>query len=167
MPSHSEKRILPYSPQQMFELVADVERYQEFLPWCVGSRINSRGNAGFNADVLIGYGGIRESFNSDVVLTPYEGIDVEYRSGPFAHLHNHWLFRPVAAPLPEGTCAAVPLNQRPDVMQFTPGPACGIEFFIDFSFNSGLLNALIEGFFHDAVRNMVDAFEKRAGALYK
>lgn len=166
MPSHSEKRILPYTPHQMFKLVADVEKYQEFLPWCVGSRINSRGAAGFNADVLIGYGGLRESFNSDVVLTPYERIDVEYRSGPFAHLSNHWKFCPVPPELPQETCALIALEDRPDILNFKCGPVCEVEFFIDFSFRASMLNVLMEGFFHEAVKNMVDAFEKRAAAIY-
>ncbi|MDX1923376.1 MAG: type II toxin-antitoxin system RatA family toxin [Alphaproteobacteria bacterium] len=141
MPHHHEKRILPYTPQQLFELVADVGKYQEFLPWCVGSRINWRKQNTFNADVLIGYKAIRETFTSTVTLTPYEAITVHYEHGPFAKLQNYWTF----AAHKDG---------------------CEVEFFIDFEFRTGLLNNIIASFFGEAVKRMIDAFEKRAKAIY-
>jgi len=144
MPQHHEKRILPYTPKQMFELVADVEKYQEFLPWCCGSRIHWRRENVFNADVDIGYKIFRETFNSNVVLDPHEKIDVVYQSGPFKHLRNYWTFRPVK-------------NKK---------QACEIEFDIDFRFASGLLNKAMGLVFDDAVKNMIHAFEKRAATIY-
>jgi coenzyme Q-binding protein COQ10 len=141
MPAHHETRILPYSPQQMFDLVADVARYQEFLPWCVGSRINWRKGSTFNADVLIGYSFIREVFNSTVTLTPYECIEVKYQNGPFRHLKNNWRFR-------------------------ENGKGCEVVFDIDFEFRTGLLNSVIQTVFEEAVHKMVGAFEARAGKLY-
>ena len=141
MPHHHQKRVLPYTPKQMFDLVADVSKYPEFLPWCVGTRINSRKENSFNADVLIGYKAIRETFTSTVTLTPYQAIDVRYERGPFSKLQNYWTF----AEHPTG---------------------CEIEFFIDFEFRSKMLSGLIEVFFSEAVRRMIDAFEQRARTQY-
>lgn len=141
MPRHHQKRIVPYTPQQMFELVADVATYQEFLPWCVGTRINWRKGNTFNADVLIGYKAIRETFTSTVELTPHEAISVHYERGPFSKLQNYWTFSPHPA-------------------------GCEIEFFIDFEFRTGLLNSIISSFFEEAVKRMIDAFEKRAKIIY-
>ncbi len=141
MPHHHEKRLLPYTQQQMYELVADVGKYQEFLPWCVGTRINWRKESSFNADVLIGYKAIRETFTSTVTLTPYEAITVHYEHGPFLKLQNYWTF----VPHKDG---------------------CEIEFFIDFEFRTGLLNSIIGSFFGEAVKRMIDAFKKRAKAIY-
>jgi coenzyme Q-binding protein COQ10 len=141
MPQHHEKRILPYAPTTLFDLVADVESYPEFLPWCVGTRINWRRGNQFNADVMIGYKAIRERFTSTVTLTPHERVEVTYENGPFSHLQNSWRFRPI-----------------------TVGGAlhCEIEFFIEFEFQSKMLASLIEIFFTEAVRRMIDAFESHA-----
>ncbi len=125
----------------MFDLVADVAKYQEFLPWCVGTRINWRKEHTFNADVLIGYKAIRETFTSTVTLTPNEAISVHYERGPFSKLQNYWTF----AEHPQG---------------------CEVEFFIDFEFRASLLNSIIKSFFEEAVKRMIDAFEKRAKAIY-
>lgn len=141
MPHHHEKRLLPYTQQQMFELVADVAKYQEFLPWCVGTRINWRKDNTFNADVLIGYKAIRETFTSVVLLTPNYAVEVQYESGPFLKLKNYWTFA-----------------QHKD--------GCEVEFFIDFEFRTGLLNNIIGSFFGEAVKRMIDAFEKRAQKVY-
>jgi coenzyme Q-binding protein COQ10 len=141
MPTYHEKKILPYSPQQLFELVADVEKYQEFLPWCVGSRIHWRERNQLNADVDIGYAMFRETFNSTVTLTPHEKIEVEYQRGPFTHLQNRWEFREAEQ-------------------------GCEVEFFIDFVFQSGMLGALMEPFFAEATHQMIAAFEKRAAVIY-
>lgn len=141
MPHHHQKRLLPYTPKQMYDLVADVGKYQEFLPWCVGTRINWRKQDSFNADVLIGYKAIRETFTSTVTLTPNEAISVHYERGPFSKLQNYWTF----AQHPQG---------------------CEVEFFIDFEFRTSLLNSIIQSFFEEAVKRMIDAFEKRAKAIY-
>src|SRR6185437_11875909 len=91
VPTHAEQRILPYTAEQLFDLVADVERYPEFLPWCVGERVV--------ADLLIGFRMFRERFTSKVTLNRPRRIDVAYSEGPFRYLSNHWIFEPV-----EGGC---------------------------------------------------------------
>jgi len=143
MATHAEKRVLPHSPEQLFGLVADIERYPEFLPWCVGSRIRSRRENVVVADLIIGFKGIRESFTSEVTLNrPAMRIDVAYRNGPFKYLNNHWIF-----------------NAQPD-------GKCEIDFFVDFEFRSRLLQRIIGLLFNEAVRRMVSAFETRAEQLY-
>ncbi|MBI3418730.1 MAG: type II toxin-antitoxin system RatA family toxin [Proteobacteria bacterium] len=144
MPAHHEQKILPHTPRQMFDLVADVDKYKEFLPWCCGSRVIWRKENVFNADVDIGYPFLRETFNSNVVLDPYERIDVVYQSGPFSHLRNSWTFLPVKGKKTH----------------------CEVVFDIDFHFSSGFLNTAIGPVFDSAVHNMVAAFEKRANSIY-
>ncbi len=141
MPTHAEQRVLPYTPEQLFALVADVERYPEFLPWCVGARIRERRSDTIVADLIIGFRMFRERFTSQVKLNPPGRIDVAYTDGPFRYLDNHWLFEPV------------------------PG-GCRVEFFVDFEFKSRILQRLIEVLFSEAVRRMVAAFETRARKLY-
>jgi coenzyme Q-binding protein COQ10 len=141
MPTHAEERVLPYTPEQLFALVADIERYPEFLPWCVGARIRERGPNLVVADLIIGFRMVRERFTSRVSLDPPQRIDVAYAEGPFRHLNNHWSFSP------------------------DPG-GCRVGFFVDFEFKSRLLQRLIEVLFSEAVRRMVGAFERRARDLY-
>ncbi len=142
MPTHAERRRLPYSAEQLFALVADVEHYPEFLPWCVGARIRERKNNLIVADLLIGYRMVRERFTSRVTLDRPHRIDVSYSEGPFRHFDNHWIFEPQA----DGTCI--------------------IDFSVDFAFRSRMLQKIIEVLFNEAVRRMVSAFEGRARALY-
>jgi coenzyme Q-binding protein COQ10 len=141
MPTHAEQRVLPYTPEQLFALVADIERYPEFLPWCTGARIRERQPQLVVADLIIGFKMFRERFTSRVVLDPPGKIDVTYAEGPFRYLDNHWLFERV----PEG---------------------CRLNFFVDFEFKSRLMQRVIEVLFGEAVRRMVGAFEKRARDLY-
>ncbi len=141
MPTHAEKKLLPYSAEQLFDLVADIERYPEFLPWCVGARIRERDGNTIVADLLIGYKMVRERFTSRVVLDRARRIDVSYTEGPFKYLTNHWLFVPQ-----EGGCL--------------------IDFYVDFEFHSRLLQKVIEVLFNEAVKRMVGAFETRAHQLY-
>ena len=141
MPSHSEKRFLPYRPEQIYDLVADIERYPEFLPWCVGLRIIRREGDTLFADLLIGFKMVREKFTSRVALTPHSRIDVTYMDGPFRYLENRWIFE-------------------------SRDGGCEIDFFIDFEFRSRILSRLIGPLFHETVRRMVSAFEARARALY-
>ena len=141
MPTHAEHRVLPYTPEQLFALVADVERYPEFLPWCVGARVRERRPDFILADLIIGFRMFRERFTSRVALDPPRRIDVAYSEGPFRYLDNHWVFEPV------------------------PG-GCRIDFFVDFEFKSRLLQKVIELLFGEAVRRMVTAFEGRARQLY-
>jgi coenzyme Q-binding protein COQ10 len=147
LPTHAEQRHLPYTAEQLYGLVADIERYPEFLPWCVAARIARRDGDTIHADLVIGFKMVRERFTSRVKLDP-EGkrIDVAYAEGPFKYLNNHWMFEP--RPMADGK------------------PGCAIEFFVDFEFKSRMLQKLIELLFHEAVRRMVSAFESRARALY-
>ena len=142
MPTHAEKKLLPYSREQLFDLVADIERYPEFLPWCVGARIRERNGDEILGDLMIGYKMVRERFTSRVVLKRPNRIDVSYSEGPFKYLTNHWLFIEQA----DGTCL--------------------IDFFVDFEFRSRLLQKLVVVLFNEAVKRMVSAFEARAHALY-
>jgi coenzyme Q-binding protein COQ10 len=142
MPTHAEKRRLPYTPEQMFDLVAAVERYPEFLPWCIAARITSREENVLYADLVIGFKMIREKFGSRVTVSRPGHIHVEYLSGPMKYLSNHWHF-----------------HAEPD-------GGCLIEFFVEFEFRNPIMRRLMEVFFNEAVRRMVAAFEARAVALY-
>ena len=143
MPTHAEERLLPYPPERLFDLVADVERYPEFLPWCVATRIRGRTETEVIADMVIGFKGIREKFSSRVRLDrPNLTIHVSYEEGPFKYLNNHWIFKGA------------------------DDGACVIDFFVDFEFRSRLLQKMIALLFNEAVRRMVGAFEARAEALY-
>lgn len=142
MPTHAEKRILPYRPDQLYALVAGIEHYPKFLPWCVGARIRERSANLVVADLIIGFKVFRERFTSRVTLDPEaKRIDVEYTDGPFKYLKNHWIFHPHA-------------------------DGCEIEFYVDFEFRSKLLQKTIELLFNEAVKRMVGAFEARAKQLY-
>lgn len=142
MPKHSETRFLPYTPEQLYALVLDIERYPEFLPWCVAARITERHQDRLKADLVVGYKAIREKFTSVVVLTPGRRLDVTYISGPLSQLSNVW--------------------------QFTPAPGgCNLSFALEFSFKTPLLANLFEMFFEKALLRMVAAFEARAQALYR
>jgi coenzyme Q-binding protein COQ10 len=142
MPTHAEKRVLPYTDEQLFDMVADVRRYPEFLPWCVGARIVSRSETELVADLTIGFKMFRETFRSQVLLERPHHVHVRYLTGPFRYLNNHWRFRPVQG----GT---------------------EVDFFVDFEFKSRLLQAVIGTVFNEAVRLMVRAFERRAYVLYR
>jgi len=143
MPTHAEKRVLPYRPEQLFNLVADIERYPEFLPWCVACRVRERDGEVIWGDLMVGFKVFRETFSSKVTLHRPGRIDVEYVDGPFRYLNNHWLFEPVE-----------------------DGTATEIDFYIDFEFRSRMLQAVAGAVFNEAVRRMVSAFEARAHAVY-
>ena len=143
MPTHAEQRQSPFTPDQLFDLVADIERYPEFLPWCVASRIRRRDANVIWADLVIGFRMFRERFTSRVTLDrAAHRIDVAYMEGPFRHLDNHWTFRPA------------------------PGGGTVIDFYVDFEFRSAVLQKIIGALFGEAVRRMVSAFETRAEQLY-
>lgn len=143
MLKHLEQRHLPYTPEQMFALVADVGRYQEFLPWCIASRINKHENdTVFYADLVVGYKMFRERFSSKVMLAPSQEIRIEYLKGPLKNLKNRWLF----------------IRQ--------PDNTCLIDFAVEFEFSNVALQTLANMFFNEVVKRMVGAFETRAEALY-
>jgi len=140
VPTHSETRFLPYPPDKLFDIVADVAAYPEFLPWCVGARVLKREGNVVTADLMVGFKMFRETFTSEVTLDRPSRIDVRYIRGPMRHLQNHWLFSPKDG----GT---------------------QIDFFIDFEFRSSLLRRVMQPLFHEAVRRMVAAFAARAKSM--
>lgn len=143
VPHHFEQKILPYTPEQMFDLVADVGRYKEFAPWCVASRVKKwEGDDVFYADLVIGYKMFRERFSSKVFLGRPNRIHIEYMEGPLKHLQNEWLFSPV------------------------DGGQCRIDFTVEFEFQNMLFQKLVNMFFNEVVKRMVSAFEARAASLY-
>ena len=144
MPTHAEQRLLPYQPQELFELVADVERYPEFLPWCKAARVRQRESQERQivADLVVGFKMVRERFTSRVDLEPEERvIRVQYVDGPFRYLNNTWQF-----------------------IEHADG--CMIDFYVDFEFRSRVLQKMLQPLFNEAVRRMVAAFEGRAKELY-
>ena len=142
MTIHREKRVIHHRPQDLYALVADVRSYPEFLPWCLASRIRQESTDALTADLIIGFNMFREKFTSHVELDPATlEITVKYAEGPFKHLTNHWRFL-----------------DHPD--------GCEIDFYVDFEFNSRLLQSVIETLFTEAVKRMVRAFETRADSLY-
>ncbi|RVV99851.1 type II toxin-antitoxin system RatA family toxin [Mesobaculum littorinae] len=147
MTTHAESRKLPYSADQMYTLVADVESYPEFLPWCAAARIKSTRTEGaaeiMEADLVVSFKVFRERFTSRVTMWPGEKrIDTEYLDGPFKHMISKWGF----TDLPEG--------------------GCEVKFFVDFEFKNRLLQGAAGMFFNDAMQRIVRAFERRAAALY-
>jgi coenzyme Q-binding protein COQ10 len=146
VPSFTTQRRVPFTPKEMFDVVADIERYPEFLPLCESLEVESR-TATAEGSVLVarmavGTKAIREAFTTRVTLEPgAPAILVEYLDGPFSHLENRWRFLPA----PEGT---------------------EIDFFIDYEFRSSLLALLVGAAFDNALRRYAEAFEARARTLY-
>jgi len=148
MPTHAEKRIVPYSAAQMYALVADIAAYPQFLPWCAAARIrkchDTDTGSVIEADLVISFKLFRERFGSRVTLHPNDNkIDVEYLDGPFRYLNNHWHFTP------------------------QPDGGCEVDFFVDFEFKSSLLQAVIGVVFGEAMHRIVRAFDARAKDLYR
>lgn len=141
MPAHTEKRVIPYTPEQLFELVAGVEHYPEFLPWCSRAVIRSRTDTEIVADLTVGFGPFRETYTSRVTLERTERILVRSERGPFKHLNNQWTFEP---------------DER----------GCLVGFQLTFEFRSMLLRNAIGMVFGEAVKRMVNAFIARARAVY-
>jgi len=142
MPSHAETKVLPYTPEQMFDMVADVAAYPDFLPWCIATRVRTADASHLTADMVIGFKMFREQFTSRVTLERPGLIKVEYERGPFKYLENHWKFTP------------------------NEGGGCLVDFTVEFEFRSQLLEMAIGKVFTEAVHRMVAAFEKRAETLY-
>lgn len=138
----SEQKLLPYSQQQMFDLVSDVGRYPEFLPWCVGARIYNKKTEQFDADVIIGFKMFREKFTSRVLLEEPNRVEVDYITGPMKRLYNHWRFSNAE----QGGCI--------------------INFEVDFEFHNRVLEQMIGKMLAEASERMIDAFEARAHELY-
>ncbi|MEP3677119.1 type II toxin-antitoxin system RatA family toxin [Sulfitobacter sp.] len=146
MPTHSETRTLPYTAQQMYDLVSDVASYPKFLPWTAAARIKTTQVNGdhtvMDADLVISFKVFRERFTSRVTLWPAaQKIDTEYLDGPFKYMKSNWAFRDV-----EG--------------------GCEVSFFVDFEFRNAVLQKIIGVVFNEAMQRVVKAFEKRANTLY-
>jgi coenzyme Q-binding protein COQ10 len=141
MPTHAERQIIPYRPDQLFDLVADVAKYPQFLPWCVAARVRHRTEHELLADMTIGFGPFRETFATRDTLDRPRTVKVRYETGPFRYLNNEWNFLPHE----NGT---------------------EVAFFVDFEFRSRILQAAIGVVFNEAVRRMVNAFQKRARDVY-
>ena len=139
---HSEIKYIKHTPQNLFNLVSDVKKYPEFLPWCLGSRVKFINKNNINADLIVGFKVYREVFKSNIFLdnNNFE-IKVNYMEGPFKHLNNNWKFK-----------------KKED--------GCEVDFYVEFEFNTRLLNSVLDVFFSDAVKKMVFAFEERADILY-
>ncbi len=142
MPHHHERRVLPHSAEHMYDLVADVRRYPEFLPWVSAIRVRKDDETEMLADMIVGFKALRETFSSRVIKTPKSAIVVDYLDGPMKHLHNAWSFEPLA----DGGSI--------------------VDFKVDFSFRNRVFEALAGQFFDSALRKMTTAFIDRADALY-
>lgn len=147
MPTHGEKRVMPYSALQMYDLVADVMQYPEFIPWIAAARIRSvtphaDGTQLMEADLIVSFKVFREKFGSRVLLNePERRLEIDYLDGPFKYLRSRWEFEDV-----EG--------------------GCEVRFFVDFEFRNAMLQTLIGVVFNEAMERIVRAFEKRAQELY-
>ena len=139
---HEEKRIINHTPQNLYNLVSDVKKYPEFLPWCLGARVKNLLKNEFDADLIIGFKIYKEVYSSQILLDPNNyKIIVNYKDGPFEYLDNYWIFK-------------------------DDKNGCEVEFMVDFKFKSVFLQTLMETLFSEAVKRMVGAFEKRANELY-
>ena len=141
MPSHHEVRHLPWSAEQMFDLVADVKRYPEFLPWVIAMRVRQDTPTESLADMIVGFKGLRETFTSRVAKTRADHVHVDYLDGPLKYLRNDWRFAP-------------------------EGQGCAVDFTVDFAFKNRVFEALAGQVFGVALRRMIGAFETRAAQLY-
>lgn len=142
MPKHEETRHLPYTPEQMFDMVADVGRYSEFLPWVSAIRVRSDSETEMVADMIVGFKGLRETFTSKVEKQRPGHIRVDYLDGPLRHLNNDWTFRDDG----KGGCL--------------------VDFCVDFAFKNRMFEMLAGQVFDRALRKMIGAFEDRAKVLY-
>ncbi|MFK7753775.1 MAG: type II toxin-antitoxin system RatA family toxin [Sedimentitalea sp.] len=146
MQTHSESRALPYSAQQMYDLVADVADYPAFLPWCAAARVRKSYPEGaatiMEADLVVSFKVFRERFSSRVTLWPEDKkIDTEYLDGPFKYLKSNWSF-------------------------VDTDTGCDVSFYVEFEFRNILLQTAAGLFFYEAMQRIVRAFERRADALY-
>jgi coenzyme Q-binding protein COQ10 len=140
---HIEKRILNHTSQNLFNLVSDVNKYPDFLPWCLGARVKNFLNNEFDADLIIGFKIYKEIYSSQILLDPNNyKITVNYKEGPFEYLYNYWIFK-------------------------DNSDGCEVEFMVEFKFKSIFLQTVMESLFSEAAKRMVGAFENRANYLYK
>lgn len=141
MPRHSETKFLPYTPEQLFDLVADVANYDKFLPWVVAVRVRSSTETETIADLVVGFNAFKERFTSKVHKDRPSRLCVDYIEGPLKFLHNEWKFEPASG----GT---------------------NVHFSVDFAFKNRIFESLAGQMFDRALRRMTNAFEERAAVLY-
>ena len=141
MPRHAETRRLPYTPEQMYDMVADVAKYPQFLPWVTAMRVRSDSETETLADMIVGFKGLRETFTSRVQKSRPDAITVDYIEGPLKYLRNEWRFKP-------------------------DGQGCLVDFSVDFAFKNRVFEMLAGQVFGVALRRMIGAFEDRAAKLY-
>jgi coenzyme Q-binding protein COQ10 len=142
MPRHTEQRDLPYTPEQLFDLVADVKSYPQFLPWVAAVRVRSDSDTDMVADLVVGFRALKETFTSKVIKERPREIEIDYIEGPLKYLHNNWKFRP------DGHGGTI------------------VDFCVDFAFRSRIFETIAGQVFDRALRRMIGAFEERAHALY-
>ena len=146
MHHHEEVRVLPYTAAQIFDLVADINAYDKFLPWCIASKIHkhieTEDGKILMADLVIGYKMFREKFTSKVQLYPHTEISVKNVGGPFRVMKNNWFFKD------------------------SEDGSCEVYFKVEFEFKSAILEKVMGVFFEEAVKMMISSFEKRAKELY-
>ena len=141
MPHFADKKLMPYTQQQLFDMIADVASYPEFLPWCMDARVYNVKEGQFDADLIIGFKAFKERFTSRVTVKSPSSVEVDYIKGPMRELHNHWWLTEAEG----GTL---------------------VDFDVKFEFKSKLLGKLIGPVFGEATERMIGAFETRAKALY-
>jgi len=142
MQRFEEQRVLPYPPSFLFEMIADVGSYPDFLPWCTATRLYKKSADGFMADVVIGFKMFHESWTSEVALYPNERITARYIKGPMKELYNEWRFTPHA----EGTL---------------------VDLLVEYEFKNPLMQKILGGFMAEFSEKMISAFEVRAKELYQ
>lgn len=141
MPRHHERRSLPYGAEAMYDLVAYVARYHEFLPWVLAVRVRNDSETEMVADLVVGFKSLRERFTSRVIKSRPRMIHVDYLDGPLKYLRNDWTFEPIS-------------------------DGCTVDFCVDFAFKNRVFEMIAGQVFDHALRKMIDAFEKRAHVLY-
>ena len=141
MPTHAEKRHVPYTPEEMFALIADVARYPEFLPWCSSSTVLEVNDELMRASLEVAKGGMSQKFVTRNVLVPGQSIEMNLEEGPFNQLHGLWIFKP--------------LGEK----------ACKISLDLSFDYAGPLVRATLGPLFNQAANTLVDAFCQRAKQL--
>lgn len=142
MPRHTEQRRLPYTSEQLFDLVADVKSYPRFLPWVAAVRVRSSSETAMVADLVVGFRALKETFTSRVHKSRPHSLEIDYIEGPLKYLHNSWRFAP------DGEGGSL------------------VHFCVDFAFRSRIFETLAGQMFDRALRRMIGAFEERAHELY-
>lgn len=141
---HVHKQVLIwFSPAQMYNLVTDVERYPEFLPWCSHAHIKECDAHGMRASLGLAMAGVRQEFCTRNTHVPDQSVDLELEDGPFSKLHGRWTFAPIG-----------------------DGQACKVTLDLRYAFSSRTLSALVGPVFDKVAATLVDAFVKRAEQVY-